>query len=235
MSVGRTLGLQASWDEVMRAMTPEGADQQTVRNAIDAADSMNRQIEEFINRYTVRSTTDGDTITLESAGTYVFDGSVELNGTLTMAGTTIRTSASGQRVEIRNSYSGGVGSSLPSILFWPSVNADNASQMTAVEAGSVYYTYIFAPYDDSGSQTSPGYLRLSSDGTVVLGTTTGFTNQFIINTSTSFLGGTGFVEINSSRVPTRTPTELNAGTGGTFYRLYITSGGRLVRTSTAGA
>lgn len=163
MSVGRTFGLQASWDEVMRAMAPEGADPRAMRNAIDAADSMNRQIEEFINRYTVRSTTDGDTVTFDSAGTYVFQGDITLDGG------DIQTSTTGARLVLTEDGSGGaLGLTLPSLLVYTGAE-DAPAQIQAQTVSTTHTFWAYSGADDTGGDANPAYWSLSSNGTGRLG------------------------------------------------------------------
>lgn len=169
MSVGRTFGLQASWDEVIRNIAPADLAGAQLRNAIDAADSMNRQIEEFINRYVVRSTTDGDTVTFDTAGTYVFDGDVTLTGDLTLDGGVIQTSATGARVVLTEDGSGGaLGLSLPSLLIYTGAE-DAPGQIQAVTVSTTHTLYAYAPADDTGGDANPAYWSLSSSGTGQVG------------------------------------------------------------------
>lgn len=92
------------------------------RRARVALDNPLRSIEEFINRYVVTATNDSGDVTFDAAGTYTFQGAVSVSGALTVTGTTdldgdltlsanlttdtggaLRTSASGQRLEISES------------------------------------------------------------------------------------------------------------------------------------
>ncbi len=115
---GRTLGVQASWDDVLRKLDPD-IDRSELNKAIGIADSMNQQIEEFLNRYAVTALNDNGDITFDAAGTYTFEGNIvvngtsDLNGAVTLDGdmtatgdivlsssSVFGTSASGQRLEI---------------------------------------------------------------------------------------------------------------------------------------
>lgn len=80
---GRTFTYQGGWRNIFN---------QDMLLA-EQADQMNRQIEEFINRYTVRATNDNGDVTFDAAGTYTFDGNVVINGDLV-------TASSGDRIEI---------------------------------------------------------------------------------------------------------------------------------------
>jgi len=79
---GRTFGVQSSWDDVFRQLGLD-VDPASLRKGIGVADSMNQQIEEFINRFVTTSLNDNGDITFDAAGTYTFDGDVVINGDLT--------------------------------------------------------------------------------------------------------------------------------------------------------
>jgi len=97
---GRTFGVQASWDEVLRLLDID-IPQSELNKAIGVADSMNQQIEEFLNRFVVSATNDDGDLTFDAAGTYTFEGDVALTGDLTLLGAgVVRTAASGVRAEM---------------------------------------------------------------------------------------------------------------------------------------
>jgi hypothetical protein len=97
---GRTFGVQASWDEVLRLLDID-IPQSELNKAIGVADSMNQQIEEFLNRFVVSATNDAGDLTFDAAGTYTFEGDVAITGDLTLLGVgVIRTAASGVRAEM---------------------------------------------------------------------------------------------------------------------------------------
>ncbi len=97
---GRTFGVQASWDEVLRLLDID-IPQSELNKAIGVADSMNQQIEEFLNRFVVSATNDSGDLTFDAAGTYTFEGDVALTGDLTLLGAgVVRTAASGVRAEM---------------------------------------------------------------------------------------------------------------------------------------
>lgn len=79
---GRTFGVQSSWDDVFRQLGLD-VDPASLRKGISIADSMNQQIEEFLNRFVTTSLNDSGDITFDAAGTYTFDGDVVINGDLT--------------------------------------------------------------------------------------------------------------------------------------------------------
>ena len=78
---GRTFGVQSSWDDVFKTLGLEISPKQQ-RKAASIADSMNQQIEEFVNRYAVSATNDKGDLTFDATGTYTFNGDVVINGDL---------------------------------------------------------------------------------------------------------------------------------------------------------
>ncbi len=78
---GRTLGIQSSWHEVFRTLGLD-IEPSVQRKSTSIADSINQQLEEFINRYTVRATNDDGDVTFDAAGTYTFQGDVVIDGDL---------------------------------------------------------------------------------------------------------------------------------------------------------
>ena len=82
---GRTFGYQSSWDETIRSINP-GMSPGTRAKAVGIADSMNQQVEEFLNRFVVTASNDDGDITFDAAGTYTFQGDVFINGTTTAKG-----------------------------------------------------------------------------------------------------------------------------------------------------
>ncbi len=81
---GRSFGVQSSWDDVFRQLGLDVAPT-SLRKAVSIADSMNQQIEEFVNRYVSTSVNDKGSLVFDAAGTYTFDGDVVINGDLTIA------------------------------------------------------------------------------------------------------------------------------------------------------
>lgn len=80
---GKTFAFSASWDEAFRAMFPDMGMSERNR-AVATADSMNRELEEFISRFVVTATNDAGDITFDAAGTYTFLGDVSIEGDLTI-------------------------------------------------------------------------------------------------------------------------------------------------------
>lgn len=72
---GRTFGFQSSWDDAMRAMSPDMSPKVRSR-AVGVADSMNQQVEEFLSRFVVTASNDDGDLVFDSAGTYTFQGDV---------------------------------------------------------------------------------------------------------------------------------------------------------------
>lgn len=84
---GRSLGLQSSWNEAIRLFTRGlDTDPTDLRRGIDVADSINQQIEEFVNRYVVTANNDNGDITFDAVGTYTFQGDVVVNGATELNG-----------------------------------------------------------------------------------------------------------------------------------------------------
>lgn len=82
---GRTFGMQSSWDDTLKKLTSGlGVDGAQLRQAVGMADSMNQQLEEFINRFVVTANNDNGDITFDAAGTYTFAGDVTVTGALTV-------------------------------------------------------------------------------------------------------------------------------------------------------
>lgn len=105
---GRTFGLQSSWNEALRILTRGlDVDQTDLRRSVDVADSINQQMEEFVNRYCVTANNDNGDLTFDAAGTYIFNGGVGINGSMTVAGDVtldgsgvFKSSDTGQRIEM---------------------------------------------------------------------------------------------------------------------------------------
>ena len=65
---GRTFGMQSSWDDTLKKLTSGlGVDGPQLRQAIGMADSMNQQLEEFINRSVVTYINDSGDVTIGGA------------------------------------------------------------------------------------------------------------------------------------------------------------------------
>ena len=158
---GRTFGLQSSWDDVFKILLPESP-AKSRQKAIGIADSMNQQFEEFLNRFVVTATNDDGDITFDAAGTYTFNGDVNVAGNITLVtGGLIRTAASGTRVEMDSS-------SDDRITFWPGGGETSGSRIVVVAGGSpeTYTTQIYSATKASGdAENRHGtLLQLLSDG-----------------------------------------------------------------------
>jgi len=83
---GRTFGVQASWDDVFKVLIPGNDNRRGRQKAVSIADSMNQQIEEFLNRYVVTAVNDAGDVVFDAAGTYTFNGDIVVNGTSDLVG-----------------------------------------------------------------------------------------------------------------------------------------------------
>jgi len=121
---GRTFGIQSSWDDVFKLLLPGNRNQDDRRRAVSVADSMNQQIEEFLNRYVVTSTNDDGDLIFDAAGSYTFNGPIIVNGAsdfngamtidgdvtvssdITTSGSLITVGSGGDHIEIDGGASG---------------------------------------------------------------------------------------------------------------------------------
>ena len=77
----RTFGIQASWDDIFRGLGLE-SDPTAVRRASGIADSINQQIEEHLNRYTVTGVNSHGNLSFDAATRYEFTGRVAVVGSI---------------------------------------------------------------------------------------------------------------------------------------------------------
>lgn len=160
---GRTFGVQSSWDDVFRQMGLD-VDPASLRKGIGIADSMNQQIEEFLNRYVTTSLNDDGDITFDAAGTYTFEGSIEIAGnvTLTTAGT-IRTADSGHRTELTTGDFGFLSETLSGLRLYSGDGDEDAEAKVAVtDGGTEGSLLLYGPNFGAGQP----YIRIRSGTTV---------------------------------------------------------------------
>ncbi len=78
---GRTFTYQGNYDDFVRTLLPD-IELSERRKSVGVADSMLREVEEFLNRFVVTATNDDGDITFDAAGTYTFQGDVVIDGDL---------------------------------------------------------------------------------------------------------------------------------------------------------
>ncbi len=80
---GRTFTYQGGFDDFVKTLLPD-VELSERRKSVGVADSMLREVEEFLNRFAVTALNDDGDVTFDAAGTYIFNGDVSILGGLTI-------------------------------------------------------------------------------------------------------------------------------------------------------